>query len=345
MSFARLSTEQQQAATLLQRSLENGRLGHAYLFAGAALGPLEELAVALAKTLNCQQPVRRSPDGPAVDACGQCSRCRRVDDGNFPDLTWLRPESKSRIISVEQVRDLIQMVNLKPTEGGYKIAIIAGADRLQISAANAFLKTLEEPPSRSVLLLLTTEPHRLLETITSRCLRLTVGGERGIDPSEVEWLRDFARLAAQENPGLFERYQLLGTIMTRLQSMRAEIEKQLGADSPLERYEDADSDLREKWEAELTAAIEAEYRGRRAELLGLLQRWFRDVWLHTLPLGERELQVPPLAEASASVARRLTPRQALENLETIETLQRTLFTNVQEALAFEVGFLRFKFAA
>jgi DNA polymerase-3 subunit delta' len=344
MTFARLAPEQQQAASILQRSLERGRLGHAYLFTGAVMEPLEQVAAALAATLNCLQPVRHDADGPAVDACGRCSVCRRIADGNFPDLTWVRPESKTRIIAVDQIRELIQTVNLKATEARFKIGVIAGADRMQASAANAFLKTLEEPPAGSVLLLLSTEPHRLLETIVSRCLRLNIGGERRLDPAEIAWLEDFARKAQQEGGGLFGRYQLLETLTLRLGEMKEQIEERLTAASPLQRFDDADKGLREKWEEELAAAIEAEYRGRRAEMLGLLQRWLRDVWVHTLPMTDRDLQVPPLAEASAAVAKRLTPQKALENLQAIETLQRTLFTNVQEALACEVGFLRLRLA-
>jgi DNA polymerase-3 subunit delta' len=342
MTFAGLPAEQQQAASVLQRSLERGRLGHAYLFVGAVQEPLEHVAAALAGTLNCLQPVRRGPDGPAVDACGQCSCCRRIAGGNFPDVSWVRPESKTRIIGVDQIRELIHTMNLKPSEGRFKIGIIAGADRMPAAAANAFLKTLEEPPSGSVLLLLSTEPHRLLETILSRCLRLNVGGERTLDAAEIEWLNGFAQKAQQEGGGLFGRYQLLETLTLRLGEMKEKIEERLTAASPLQRFDDADKSLREKWEEELAAAIEAEYRGQRSEMLGLLQRWLRDVWIHTLPLAERDLQVPPLAEASATVARRLTPQKALENLQAIETLQRTLFTNVQEALACEVGFLRLR---
>jgi len=108
----------------------------------------------------------------ATDCCDACPNCRKIDHDTHADIHWARPESKSRIITVEQMRELMREIQLKPTEAGYKIAVIAAADRLNVQAANAFLKTLEEPPAKSVLILLTIEPQRILETILSRCLRL-----------------------------------------------------------------------------------------------------------------------------------------------------------------------------
>src|ERR1019366_1241991 len=159
--------EQVQGVELLQRSLERGRLAHAYLFTGTHVDELEGIARALAKTLNCLKPVRKN--GVAVDSCDRCVNCQKVAGDIHADVHWIRAESKSRIITVEQMRDLMQQINLKPTDAEYKVAVIVGADRLNVQAANAFLKTLEEPPARSVLILLSTEPQRLLETILSRC--------------------------------------------------------------------------------------------------------------------------------------------------------------------------------
>src|ERR1700742_4813534 len=100
MSFAEFP-EQKQAVELLQRSLERGRLGHTYLFTGHQLTELEALARTLAKTLNCQQPIRRASDGPAVDCCDKCAVCRKIDGETHADVHWVRPESKSRVIIVD----------------------------------------------------------------------------------------------------------------------------------------------------------------------------------------------------------------------------------------------------
>jgi len=124
-----------------------------------------------------------------------------------------------------------------------------------------------------------------------------------------------------------------------LTEMKASVEEELTAKSPLEKYDDVEKNLRERWEDELKAAIEAEYRRRRGDLLLGLQWWLRDVWLHTLTSG-RELLSFPDAESTVNVAKRITPSQARDNLRVLEQTQRLLFSNVQEALALEVGLLK-----
>lgn len=334
--------EQTQGVQLLQRSLARGRLGHAYLFSGDQLEELELLARTLAKTLNCQNPVKIS--GAATDCCDECPSCRKIENGVHADIHWARPESKSRIITVDQTRELMREVQLKPTEATYKVAVISGADRLNPQAANAFLKTLEEPPANSVLILLSTEPSRILETILSRCLRLNFSsaGHRGLEPAETQWLEKFGSLAASEQKSLLGRYRLLDVLLQKLGEIRSHVDENLTARSPLEKYDDVEKDLRDKWEDELTAAVEAEYRRRRAELLLLVQFWLRDIWLHTLSAGRDLLRFPDVSGAE-TVARRISPRQARENLQTLEQTQRLLHTNVQEALALEVSLLKLHF--
>ena len=161
--------DKHQAVTLLQRSLERQRLAHAYLFTGHDLGVLEILARTLAKTLNCLNPIRRG--AAAIDCCDECAACRKIEHGNHADVHWVRPESKTRIVTIDQVRDLMHEIQLKPSEAEYKIALIVGADRLKVEAANAFLKTLEEPPSHVKFIFATTEPHKVPVTILSRCQR------------------------------------------------------------------------------------------------------------------------------------------------------------------------------
>jgi hypothetical protein len=143
--------------------------------------------------------------------------------------------------------------------------------------------------------------------------------------------------------------------------MKAAIDESLTARSPLQRYDDVEKDLREKWEEELAAAIEAEYRRQRTDLLAIVQRWLRDVWLiaiskpetrpvrhsvggggNTQPeaIGATDLLNFPELAGTNRVAQRITPADAVENLQIIEGTQRLLHTNVQEALALEVGLLK-----
>jgi DNA polymerase III subunit delta' len=341
MAFKNLP-KQTQGVQLLQRSLARGRLGHAYLFTGDQLDDLELLARTLAKTLNCQNPVKT--DDKATDSCDECLSCRKIDNETHADIHWARPESKSRVVTVEQMRDLMQQIQLKPAEAEYKVAVIAGADRLNTQAANAFLKTLEEPPPKSVLILLSTEPSRILETILSRCLRLNFSGDgtRPLDTAQAEWLTQFGTIAANEQKSLLGRYRLLDSLLQKLGEIRSRVGETLTARSPLEKYDDVEKALRDKWEDELAAAIEAEYRRHRADLLLLVQWWLRDVWLHSLAASKDLLKFPDVSGAE-TVASRIKPHQALENLQTLEQTQRLLYSNVQEALALEVGLLKLHF--
>ena len=342
MAFTDFS-DQQDAVDLLQRSLERGRLGHAYLFHGADLAGLEAVARTLAKVLNCEKPKKRGAGGQPVDCCDACPSCRKINGDVHPDVMWVRPESKTRVITIDQMvtrkdslRPLLPAMHLKPTEAAHKVGVIVSADRLNTNAANAFLKTLEEPPSGSVFILLTTEPQRLLETILSRCLRLNFGGDAASrrDPALLAWLGQFAEMAAAEQRSLLGRYNLLSAVLTRLGEIKEATGVTLARRSPLEAHDDIEAALKDKWEDELSAAIESEYRRQRADLLAGIQWWLRDVWFETLRLGREMFTYPDLAESAARVAGRLSPPQAMENLQLLEKTQRLLTnTNVQEALA------------
>lgn len=326
---------------LLQRSLARGRLGHAYLFSGDQLEKLESLARTLAKTLNCQNPVKQN--GVAVDCCEECPSCVKIENETHADMHWARPESKSRQITIDQIRDMMREIQLRPTEAQFKVAIVVGADRMNVQAANAFLKTLEEPPEDSILVLLSTEPSRMLETILSRCLRVSFSGDnkRELAPAEAAWLEKFSALASEQKT-LLGRYLLADVVLQKLGEIRTYVDETLAARSPLQKYDDIEKDLREKWEEELSAAVEAEYRRRRADLLLLVQCWLRDVWLHTLATGRELLHFPKISGTEA-VAKKISSREALENLQTLDETQRLLHTNVQEALALEVGMLKLHF--
>jgi DNA polymerase-3 subunit delta' len=298
----------------------------------------------LAKTLNCVNPPTRGSNGQPLDSCDVCLNCRRIESRNHPDVQWVRPESKLRVITIDQIRELIQTIALKPTEADYKVAVIVAADRLNIHAANAFLKTLEEPPPRSVLILLTSAVERVLETILSRCLRLHFAADSAakLDDAGRAWLESLASNAASPAKSLLSRYRLLGLITARLAEARDATEKELEAASPLNRYPDAEKNTREKWESELNAGIEAEYRRKRAELILLLQWWARDIWLGSMEVAENMLALPQLAAVTKQIAGRISTVEASDNLRHLEDLQRQLNTNVQEALALEVGLLKLR---
>ncbi|HTI68344.1 MAG TPA: DNA polymerase III subunit [Candidatus Limnocylindria bacterium] len=328
---------------LLRRSISRGRLAHGYLFTGDEMETLEGVAERLAKVLSCETPPERSESGLPVEACGHCNNCRRIGAHNHPDVTWVYPENKMRQISVEQTREVIRLMGLRPMETGGKVVIFVGADRMNSAAANAFLKTLEEPPPKTTLILLSIEPTRLMETILSRCQRLSFGaGQVRFDQAVVDWVAEFGRAAADSSAGVLPRYRLLGTLLGALGKARTAIEDSLAEASPLNRYPDATPEQKERWGDELTAAIEGEYRRKRGEYLNGLQAWLRDVWLMSEGMGSDVLFLAQLRDAGRVVSKRLKPVEARNNVELWEGTQRLLHTNVQEALALEVGLLRLK---
>jgi DNA polymerase-3 subunit delta' len=148
----------------LRRAYRAGRFPHALLIHEAPGAGGEWLAAWSAQLVLCQRA--------AQEPCGECVGCRRVAALQHPDLAWVHPEGESRQIRIEQVRDLCAELALTSHAGGYKVGVLTPADALNRFAANALLKTLEEPSERTLLVLVATQPSRLPPTISSRCQRL-----------------------------------------------------------------------------------------------------------------------------------------------------------------------------
>lgn len=150
----------------LQQRRSQGRLAHALLLSGpAGIGKLR-LAELFARSLLCAEP---QADG---SPCGHCHACSLYAAGTHPDLFRLSPEDDSKNIRIDQIRAMIEWLSLSSHYGRYKVVILNPADTMNIAAANALLKTLEEPPGNTVLLLVTDRPSFLPATIRSRCQTL-----------------------------------------------------------------------------------------------------------------------------------------------------------------------------
>jgi len=147
-----------------QSAVRRGRLAHAYLFAGPQGVGKRLFAGELAKALLCAH----SSDNH-LEACDRCPNCLQVEAGTHPDLFVAGRPEDSLEVPIEVMRELCRSFNLKSARGRGKVAILDDADDLNEASANCFLKTLEEPPARSVLLLIGTSPERQLATIVSRC--------------------------------------------------------------------------------------------------------------------------------------------------------------------------------
>jgi DNA polymerase III subunit delta' len=166
--------------SLLSRAVAVDTLPPSLLLAGPAGIGKRRTAIAIAKAINCLRPVvqPRSLDGeePLVerDACGECASCRRIDRGVHPDVLIIEP-GETGSIKIEQVRSAIDRAGYRPFEARRRVVIVDEADAMQAPAQSALLKTLEEPPSASIFLLVSSLPDSLLPTVRSRCPRLRFG--------------------------------------------------------------------------------------------------------------------------------------------------------------------------
>src|SRR6266481_3543625 len=148
------------------------------------------------------------------------------------------------------------------------------------------------------------------DVCSSDLLNFAGEGPRRPDPAQMAWLRSFSEMAAVDQKSLFGRYRLMDVLLRKLNEAKEAIEKALTARSPSERYPDAEKEMQEKWQDELKAAIEAEYRRQRADWLALLQGWLRDVWVHTLRINKQNSRTAgdllnfPELEGARNVAQR-----------------------------------------
>ncbi len=144
----------------LKNAISSDRLAHAYLFCGSRGVGKTSCARIFAKTINCEHP---TADG---EACNECASCRAFNEGRSLNIVELDAASHN---SIEDIRSMIEQVQLPPTQGRYRVFIIDEVHMLSTAAFNAFLKTLEEPPSYVIFILATTEKHKIIPTILSRC--------------------------------------------------------------------------------------------------------------------------------------------------------------------------------
>ena len=178
--------------SLLLDTARRGELHHAIILHGPSPSLLRDTAVRLAKTLNCL-------NGSTSD---DCASCQRIDRRTHPDVHFIEAAADKKLISIEQIRDIVSEATLRPYEGRTKVFLVDPADGLSVSGSNSLLKTLEEPARDTTFILLTRSPDLLLPTIKSRCQHVYVGDTTArtlTGPREATRIRQVALLEEGEH--------------------------------------------------------------------------------------------------------------------------------------------------
>jgi len=316
----------------LRRAVAEERIGQGLILAGPDGVGKHQFALALAQAVNCEKPI----DG---DACGRCAACRNIERGEHPDVKTIlreirdpdaKKEARSQFIKIDQMRQMSSEAQFRPYVGRRRVFMIDEADWLREDAASSILKTLEEPPETSLLILITSKPYALLETIRSRCLMLSFAP---LTPTEIEsYLKQTSKLQADE-------------IAMTARLACGSIGRALEID--LEEYREKRETLLEMLEslalakdsARLTAA--AEFLGRKLERdqfqdhLEVLNSLLSDVF-HLKVGGPADVLIN--ADASRRLQRIADAVQMEQIIEWTEKLQEILLSlarNVNRQLAME----------
>ncbi len=308
----------------LRRAHRQERLAHAYLISGPAGSGKSEVAAGLAAALNNTTP-------------------EAVLNARAADVFLTEPGSRSRRIVVDQIRTLERALQLRTDAGRKKIAIIRDADRMQAQAANAFLKTLEEPPPNSLLLLLTTLPEALPETIVSRCLSLPlqIPSQTEQSAEETELLRLLCAAAAEKRDGIQRAYRVSQGIGRLFEGVRDQIKEEHAAafKNEEQRYrQTTDGAWLSEREDYYKSMTESLYRERRSRLLETLFLWWADVLRARVGVTGRGFE--SCGTATAAIAARLKTSEVLKRIRFLEEMRDQLNTTAQEALVIEVACLR-----
>ncbi len=312
---------------LLRSSVAAGRVSHAYLLSGPRQVGKLTLARELAKALNCLESDR---------PCGNCRSCRKIERGVHPDVQVVKLEDGAKSIGIDVVREIQERVALRPAEGSVKVYIIEEAERMSEQAANALLKTLEEPPPSVLMVLTTLDSTLLLPTLVSRCQQVdllpvptsiiegTVCGRTGVDPEQARLVASLAKgrvgwaIEAIANPAMLRR--------------RAELMDRLMA---LPRANRVD---RFAYASELASLSGRDPEAARS-VLESWQSWWRDLLLYRLGMEDLVVNVDLKDLLGSQV--RLYPAHVLGQM--IKAIQETiamLAQNVNARLALEVLMLR-----
>jgi DNA polymerase III subunit delta' len=308
----------EQASKYLTEANAQGRLAHSFLFSGPEGSGKRRLVTEFFQTVN----------GNRTDAV---------------DFHGIEPESKSRRILVEQIRELEASLRMHASRARVKFGVIYEADRLMPQAANAFLKTLEEPPDHSLLILVSALPEALLDTIRSRCIEVSLrtSGTKALTPEEAELVEELFRIVAADGFSVatalrFSRF-FLGVLGKTRDRIEAEHSDLFTKDQAAYKQTTDGIWLRDR-EERLSALTESRYVKGRANLILKMIESLGDAL--RIKYESPFLDLADYRVSSGALAGRLSSVELLKRLDALQALTDFLSRNVQEALAVEVAFLQ-----
>jgi DNA polymerase III subunit delta' len=302
--------------SLLSRLIQTGLPSHAYLFEGPDGVGKRLLALEFAKGLNCERSGR--------DACNECPACRRVNSGNHPDVVQVT--ASGTFIKIDQIREILAAIYLKPFMGRKKVYVIDEADRMNQEAANCFLKTLEEPPADSLLILITSRPFAFLPTIVSRCQRLRF---QPLTPAQIEQYLVSKRGLSEEDAKMLAVLSL-GSLGKALEAsagdFRDELAEFISILSPAVLQQPVKiTEAASRWSADIETAKKA---------LLWISLWLRDRIRWQVSQDRGRLLYPPLLGKAPTTPVNLD--HALYCFRFIGEIHRVLNRNINRQLALEV---------
>ena len=316
--------------TSLQTAAARQRLAHAYLFHGEDAIGKRTIAVCFAQALLCERPSE-----PNLDACGVCRSCQQIEIRTHPDYFMIEPDRELATpqIKIEQIREIEQQILYRPLVGDHKVCIIDDADRLTTGAANALLKTLEEPPDHSLFLLITGRPASLPATIRSRCQSLRFATPPRTDVEAALILKREMRPADARFLAMLSEGRLGAALSMDLKSVQAQQQELLELVSP--------NFLRSVTNV-LTASESLAKADRAADTLSWIARWIRDLLIIQVG-GDRDqvlyLDQIPALERDARTAQ---TDDLLELLRDIEETQQQANRHLNLHMALENILLRLR---
>ena len=321
----------QQCIAFLQSAVTHERLAHAYLFHGEDAVGKRLTAVRLAQALNCERP----PEAQGLDSCGACRSCRQIEASTHPDFFIIEPdpEQATRQIKIEQVREIEHQIMYRPLIGERKICLIDDADRMTIGAANALLKTLEEPPAHSLFLVISSRPAALPATIRSRCqaLRFTTPARTQVEA---------ALILKREIPPADARFLAIVSEGRIGEALTADVKDTLARQQELVNLVQPQS--LQSIGSILSSAETIAKTDRGQDMLVWLARWIRDLVLLQIE-GDRDqiLNLDDLATLE-TYAQKADTDALLDLLREIELTEQRATRHLNLQMALEVILLRLR---